>query len=55
DVGNELLAAYGKVGEMGLARKVFDEICVRSCVSWNTMVSGFAYRDESKAFAQDNA
>ena len=43
DVGNELLAAYGRVGAMEFARKVFDEMCVRSCVSWNTMVSGFAW------------
>ncbi|KAM0017512.1 putative tetratricopeptide-like helical domain superfamily [Helianthus debilis subsp. tardiflorus] len=42
-VANELLAAYGKLGQMGVARQVFDEMIVRSCVSWNTMVSGFAF------------
>ncbi|KAJ0515135.1 putative tetratricopeptide-like helical domain superfamily [Helianthus annuus] len=42
-VANELLAAYGKLGQMGVARQVFDEMIVRSCISWNTMVSGFAF------------
>nr|XP_043626783.1 putative pentatricopeptide repeat-containing protein At1g17630 [Erigeron canadensis] len=41
-VANELLASYGNLGSMGVARKVFDEMCVRNHVSWNTMVSGFA-------------
>lgn len=42
-VGNELLAAYGKFGRMGVARQVFDKMPVRNYISWNTMVSGFAF------------
>ncbi|KAK9078359.1 hypothetical protein SSX86_002416 [Deinandra increscens subsp. villosa] len=42
-VANELLAAYGKLEEMGVARQVFDEMSVRNYISWNTMVSGFAF------------
>ncbi|CAL5443823.1 unnamed protein product [Camellia sinensis] len=41
-VVNELLGMYGKVGEMGYARKLFDRMSVRTHISWNTMVSGFA-------------
>ncbi|KAJ9692071.1 hypothetical protein PVL29_011251 [Vitis rotundifolia] len=41
-VGNELMGMYGKIGRMDYARKVFDRMAVRSCVSWNTMVSGYA-------------
>ncbi|KAK1416890.1 hypothetical protein QVD17_26009 [Tagetes erecta] len=42
-VANELLAAYGKLGRMGVARQVFDKMPVRNYISWNTMVSGFAF------------
>ena len=41
-VGNELMGMYGKIGRMDDARKVFDRMAVRTCVSWNTMVSGYA-------------
>lgn len=39
---NELMGMYGKIGRMDLARKVFDRMAARNCVSWNTMVSGYA-------------
>ncbi|KAL8235291.1 hypothetical protein R6Q59_021391 [Mikania micrantha] len=41
-VANELLAAYGKLGQMCVANQVFDEMIVRNHISWNTMISGFA-------------
>ncbi|CAK9179961.1 unnamed protein product [Ilex paraguariensis] len=41
-VVNELLVMYGKLGQMGEASKLFDRMVVRSQISWNTMVSGFA-------------
>lgn len=41
-VVNELLGMYGKLGETGDARRVFDRMPVRSHISWNTMVSGYA-------------
>ncbi|KAJ9701398.1 hypothetical protein PVL29_006652 [Vitis rotundifolia] len=41
-VGNELVGVYGKIGRMDGARKVFDRMAVRSCVSWNTMILGYA-------------
>ncbi|PON96152.1 Tetratricopeptide-like helical domain containing protein [Trema orientale] len=42
-VVNELLGMYGKLGRMNDASKVFDRMCMRSYVSWNTMVSGYAF------------
>ncbi|KAI3803360.1 hypothetical protein L1987_31511 [Smallanthus sonchifolius] len=42
-VANELLVAYGKLGQMSVARQVFDKMTVRNYISWNTMVSGFAF------------
>lgn len=41
-VCNELLGMYGKIGLMENGCQVFDRMPVRSHVSWNTMVSGFA-------------
>lgn len=42
-VVNELIGMYAKLGRMDDARKVFDKIRVKSVVSWNSMVSGYAY------------
>ncbi|KAF2301042.1 hypothetical protein GH714_019517 [Hevea brasiliensis] len=42
-VGNELMGMYAKVGQMGDAHNVFDRMGVRSYISWNTMVSGYAF------------
>lgn len=33
---------YSRCGELGSARKVFDEICDRDMISWNSMISGYA-------------
>ncbi|KAI9079230.1 hypothetical protein K1719_038835 [Acacia pycnantha] len=41
-VVNELLNMYGKLGQMDYAWQLFDRMVVKSQVSWNTMVSGYA-------------
>ena len=41
-VGNELMGMYGKIGRMDSVHKMFDRMAVRSCVSWNTMILGYA-------------
>ncbi|XP_055832490.1 putative pentatricopeptide repeat-containing protein At1g17630 [Solanum dulcamara] len=41
-VGNELMNMYGKIGRMEIASKVFDRMSVRTQISWNIIVSGFA-------------
>jgi pentatricopeptide repeat protein len=42
-VVNELVGMYGKLGRMEDARRLFDRMAVRSYISWNTMVSGYAF------------
>nr|GEU65162.1 pentatricopeptide repeat-containing protein At3g46790, chloroplastic-like [Tanacetum cinerariifolium] len=39
-VGNALLAFYGKCRMVGDCRRVFDEICNKDVVTWNTVISG---------------
>lgn len=46
-VVNELVGMYGKLGRMEDACHLFDEMLVRSLVSWNTMVSGYAFNRDS--------
>ncbi|KAK7402263.1 hypothetical protein VNO78_14386 [Psophocarpus tetragonolobus] len=46
-VVNELLAMYGKLGRMEDARQLFDGMFVRNLVSWNIMVSGYAFNSDS--------
>ncbi|KAJ6851368.1 pentatricopeptide repeat-containing protein, mitochondrial [Iris pallida] len=41
-VGNTLVDAYAKSGEVGNGRKVFDEMPERDEVSWNSMVAVYA-------------
>ncbi|XP_074585309.1 LOW QUALITY PROTEIN: pentatricopeptide repeat-containing protein At2g34400-like [Curcuma longa] len=41
-VQHSLLTMYARCGQVGLARKLFDEIAVRDSVSWNSMLSGYA-------------
>lgn len=40
---NELIGMYGKLGRMEYARLLFDRMGVRRCISWNTMISGYAF------------
>ncbi|KAI3524982.1 hypothetical protein L1887_03653 [Cichorium endivia] len=47
-VANELLAAYGKLGQMDIAHQLFDKMLLRNHISWNTMVSGFAFNNDYK-------
>lgn len=42
-VVNELMGMYGKLGQMDYARQLFDKMSVRSYVSWNTLVSSYAF------------
>ncbi|XP_021817198.1 putative pentatricopeptide repeat-containing protein At1g17630 [Prunus avium] len=42
-VVNELIGMYGKLGRMDCARRLFDRMRLRSYVSWNTMVSSYAF------------
>ncbi|XP_050382223.1 putative pentatricopeptide repeat-containing protein At1g17630 [Argentina anserina] len=41
-VVNELIGMYGKLGRMDCAHQLFDQMSVRSYVSWNTLVSSYA-------------
>ncbi|XP_028803658.1 pentatricopeptide repeat-containing protein At5g66520-like [Neltuma alba] len=41
-VGNSLMAVYCVCGDMGYARRVFDEMPRLSSVSWTVMISGYA-------------
>lgn len=41
-VSNELVGMYGEFGWTEVALKVFDHMPLRSRVSWNVMISGFA-------------
>lgn len=41
-VTHSLITMYARCGELGDARKVFDEIPERDLVSWNSMISGYS-------------
>ncbi|CAJ1790302.1 unnamed protein product [Sphenostylis stenocarpa] len=41
-VGNTLMDAYAKCGEMGVARKVFDGMHESDVYSWNSMIAEYA-------------
>lgn len=41
-VGNTLLDMYAKSGSIQDAKKVFDRLCTRDVVSWNSMLTGYA-------------
>lgn len=41
-VSNSLITMYARCGELGSARKAFDEITQRGLSSWNSMISGYS-------------
>ncbi|KAK9269427.1 hypothetical protein L1049_001200 [Liquidambar formosana] len=41
-VRHSLITMYSRCGQLGYARKVFDEITERDLVSWNSMISGYS-------------
>ncbi|KAL3644826.1 hypothetical protein CASFOL_010006 [Castilleja foliolosa] len=45
-VGNELVGMYAEIGWTQVASKVFDQMPLRSHVSWNVMISGFAKNND---------
>jgi len=40
-VQTALLDLYSKIGDMGTARKLFNEMAKKSVVSWNSLLSGY--------------
>lgn len=51
-VATALVDMYGKLGQTGFARKVFDEMTERSSVSWTALMNGYirgGYMDIAKA------
>ncbi|KAL4585065.1 hypothetical protein LXL04_009678 [Taraxacum kok-saghyz] len=45
-VSNSLISMYAKVGRIGFAEQVFDEMPVRDLVSWNSMINGYILANE---------
>lgn len=41
-LNTKLIIFYGKIGDMGYARKVFDKMPERSIVSWTALLSGYS-------------
>lgn len=41
-VRHSLITMYSRCGELGCARRVFDEISAKDLVSWNSMISGYS-------------
>ncbi|KAK9161519.1 hypothetical protein Syun_007860 [Stephania yunnanensis] len=42
NISTKLIIFYAKIGDMGCARNVFDEMHKRNVVSWTAMVSGYS-------------
>ncbi|KAI5071885.1 hypothetical protein GOP47_0014136 [Adiantum capillus-veneris] len=41
-IGNTLLSMYAKCGALARARQVFDELSIKSVVSWTALIDGYA-------------
>ncbi|KAF3335684.1 pentatricopeptide repeat-containing protein [Carex littledalei] len=41
NVLNSLITMYARLGSMGHAKKVFDDMPVRNIISWNALISGY--------------
>ncbi|CAM8958057.1 unnamed protein product [Rhodiola kirilowii] len=41
-VGSSLIDMYAKCGRLDAARRIFDSLSLKSSVSWNTMLTGYA-------------
>ncbi|KAL2536621.1 Pentatricopeptide repeat-containing protein [Forsythia ovata] len=51
-VATALVDMYGKLGKMGFAKKVFDEMVDRSQVSWTALIGGYV-RNGERAIAKE--
>lgn len=47
-VQSSLIGFYGKIGELKFARKLFDRMCERSVVAWNSMICGYEQNGRAK-------
>ncbi|GLU04508.1 hypothetical protein SLE2022_216500 [Rubroshorea leprosula] len=47
-VSNSILAVYAKCGRLALARRFFEGMDDRDTVAWNTMISGYCQKGDSK-------
>ncbi|PON56834.1 Tetratricopeptide-like helical domain containing protein [Trema orientale] len=41
-LGSALIGMYGKCGDLSSARRIFDSMVTKDCVTWNAMISGYA-------------
>lgn len=39
-VGSALISMYGKCGDLGSARRIFDGMLRRDAITWNALISG---------------
>lgn len=51
-ISSSVLDAYAKCGEMGEAKRLFDEMSVRDVLAWTTMVSGYAEGGDMEAASE---
>ncbi|GMH13043.1 hypothetical protein Nepgr_014884 [Nepenthes gracilis] len=42
-IGNALVDAYGKCGNVGSSRQVFDEMVEKNVISWNAIITSYAH------------